>query len=42
MSTLTISIIIPSYNEENNLAHIVEAIEREMKQIPYHYEILFY
>ena len=41
MSTLTISIIIPSYNEENNLAHIVEAIEKEMKQIPYHYEILF-
>lgn len=40
MITLTISIIIPSYNEEKNLAHIVGKIEKEMKQIHYQYEII--
>lgn len=41
MSILAISIIIPSYNEEHNLAYIVKAIEREMQQIGEQYEILF-
>lgn len=41
MEKLTISIIIPSYNEEKNLAHILDAIKREMKQLDYHYEVLF-
>lgn len=40
MNTLTISIIIPSYNEESNLVQIVEEIEKEMKQINYQYEMI--
>lgn len=40
MNTLTISFIIPSYNEENNLANLVRALENEMEQIRYQYEII--
>lgn len=41
MNQLTISFIIPSYNEGNNIPHMVEAIHSEMQQIHYDYEILF-
>lgn len=41
MNLLTISIIIPSYNEANNLPSMVAAIEKEMEQVDYHYEIIF-
>ena len=41
MYPLPISIIIPLYNEESNLARLVRAIEKEMKQLHYQYEILF-
>lgn len=41
MDQLIISFIIPSYNEGNNIPHIVEAIHSEMRQLHYDYEILF-
>lgn len=40
MYQLTLSFIIPSYNEEKNLVHIVEQIKQEMHQLHYHYEII--
>ncbi|MGP7817112.1 glycosyltransferase family 2 protein [Niallia sp. 01092] len=41
MNQLTISFIIPSYNEEANIAGVLNAITKEMKQQHYQFEILF-
>lgn len=36
-----ISIVVPVYNEEDNIAHFTECVERVMDALPYAYEILF-
>lgn len=41
MNHLTISFIIPAYNEGNNLSRILEAINYEMLHLHYDYEIFF-
>lgn len=41
MNQLIISFVIPSYNENNNIPNLVEAIHLEMLQLHYDYEILF-
>lgn len=41
MNSSLISIIIPSYNEENNIELIYEAIDKEFLDINYDYEIVF-
>lgn len=41
MNSSLISIIIPSYNEENNIELIYEAIDKEFLDINYDYEIIF-
>lgn len=38
----TISIVIPTFNEQDNVVPLVEAIEQELKKLPaYDYEIIF-
>ncbi|WP_445487687.1 glycosyltransferase family 2 protein [Niallia sp. 03133] len=41
MNHLTISFIIPAFNEEANIAGVIDAIYTEMKLLAYHFEILF-
>ncbi|MGG3891456.1 glycosyltransferase family 2 protein [Metabacillus fastidiosus] len=41
MNNLTISFIIPSYNEVDNIANIHMAIKEEMRLLHYNYELLF-
>lgn len=42
MATKKVSILIPCYNEEDNVAPISEAITKQMEQLPqYDYEIIF-
>lgn len=36
-----ISIVVPVYNEEENIAHFTESVEKVMDTLPYAYEILF-
>jgi len=36
-----ISIVVPVYNEEENIAHFTENVEKVMDALPYAYEILF-
>ena len=36
-----ISIVVPVYNEEDNIEHFVQAVETVMERLPYEYEILF-
>ena len=36
-----ISIVVPVYNEEENIAHFAAAVEEVMGRLPYHYELLF-
>ena len=36
-----VSIVVPVYNEEENIAHFVQSVENVMNQLPYAYEILF-
>lgn len=41
MNKLKMSFIVPAFNEGDNLALIFSAIEKEMKQSNYNYEVLF-
>lgn len=41
MNQLKISLIIPAYNEGENLIRMVYAVQEEMKQLSYQYELLF-
>lgn len=41
MNHLTISFIIPAYNEGNNLTRILEAINYELFHLHYGYKIFF-
>ena len=36
-----ISIVVPVYNEEENIAHFVQSVTAVMEQLPYTYEMLF-
>ncbi|EKX99416.1 glycosyltransferase family 2 protein [Selenomonas sp. oral taxon 138] len=36
-----VSIVVPVYNEEDNIAHFVQSVEKVMETLPYAYEILF-
>lgn len=36
-----ISIVVPVYNEEENIAHFARAVADVMERLPYHYELLF-
>ena len=36
-----VSIVVPVYNEEDNIAHFTESVEKVMDALPYAYEILF-
>ena len=36
-----VSIVVPVYNEEENIAHFVQSVEKVMETLPYAYEILF-
>ena len=36
-----ISIVVPVYNEEENIAHFVQSVTAVMEQLPYTYEVLF-
>ena len=36
-----ISIVVPVYNEEENIAHFAAAVEEVMGRLPYDYELLF-
>ena len=36
-----ISIVVPVYNEEENIAHFVQSVTTVMEQLPYTYEMLF-
>ena len=36
-----ISIVVPVYNEEENIEHFVLSVEAVMEKLPYAYEILF-
>lgn len=36
-----ISIVVPVYNEEDNIEHFVQTVETVMERLPYAYEILF-
>lgn len=36
-----ISIVVPVYNEEENIAHFAHAVADVMERLPYHYELLF-
>ena len=36
-----VSIVVPVYNEEENIAHFVQSVEKVMETLPYSYEILF-
>lgn len=36
-----ISIVVPMYNEEQNLPHLYKEIKRHVDQLPYRFEILF-
>lgn len=41
MSDLKISLIVPAYNEGENLIRMVEAVQQEMEQLHYQYELIF-
>ena len=36
-----VSIVVPVYNEEDNIEHFVQSVEAVMEQLPYDYELLF-
>ena len=36
-----ISIVVPVYNEEENIAHFVQSVTAVMERLPYTYEVLF-
>lgn len=36
-----ISIVVPVYNEEDNIAHFVQSVTAVMAELPYDYELLF-
>ncbi len=36
-----VTIVVPVYNEEDNIAHFVQSVEKVMEALPYAYEILF-
>ena len=36
-----VSIVVPVYNEADNIAHFVQSVEKVMETLPYAYEILF-
>ena len=36
-----VTIVVPVYNEEDNIAHFAESVEKVMEALPYAYEILF-
>lgn len=37
----TVSVMIPCYNEEENVRPIYEAVRQQLLALPYDYEILF-
>jgi dolichol-phosphate mannosyltransferase len=41
MSQQLISIVVPMYNEEQNLPHLYKEIKRHVDQLPYKFELLF-
>ncbi|WP_037985868.1 glycosyltransferase family 2 protein [Thalassobacillus devorans] len=41
MTAGLISIIIPSYNESDNIDLIYKAVDKEFEGLPYHYELLY-
>lgn len=41
MSKKTLSIVVPVFNEEENIEHFCDAIHSTMKDLPYDYEIMF-
>lgn len=41
MKMLKISLIIPAYNEGENLVRMLFAVEKEIERLPYDYEVLF-
>lgn len=41
MNQLTVSFIIPSYNEAENITAVFQAVKEEMNHLPYHFEVLF-
>ena len=37
----SVSIVVPVYNEEDNIEHFVESASKVMDELPYDYDILF-